>query len=332
MDSSPASITFCIPIFNDWETARLLLAQLDAALAGCDWTVKVMFVDDGSTQAPIQLAERMSSIAKVEMLCLRRNVGHQRAIALGLTYLYAESPCSAAVVMDGDGEDAATDAIKLIRAWQETDGSPVVFARRSRRSESLAFRIGYQAYKLVHYLLTGRAVEVGNFSVVPYPALARLVAVSELWNHYAAAVYKARLRVLTVPIPRASRLAGRSSMNFTSLVIHGLSAVSVFGDQIGVRLLFGNVLLMIVVTSLLVTVAGVKVFSAWAIPGWATSAAGLLLTLLLINFLLSMVFVFIVLQGRSGTSFLPLRDYKYFIIKPITLFAQSTEPSQAKDD
>ena len=43
------------------------------------------------------------------VLRLRRNVGHQRAIALGLTYLQVEAGCEAVIVMDADGEDRPAD-------------------------------------------------------------------------------------------------------------------------------------------------------------------------------------------------------------------------------
>ena len=92
-------------------------------------------------------------------------------------------------------------------------------------------------YRLIHFLLTGVQVQVGNFSVIPATVLRRLVAVSELWNHYAAAVYKAKLPMALIPAQRNCRLEGSSRMNLVALVVHGLSAMAVFGDRIGVRLL-----------------------------------------------------------------------------------------------
>ena len=41
-------------------------------------------------------------------------------------------------------------------------------------------------------------MRVGNFSVIPRDLLSRLVVVSELWNHYAAAVFKSRLPFVTL--------------------------------------------------------------------------------------------------------------------------------------
>ena len=76
---------------------------------------------------------------------------------------------------------------------REAEGwTKIVFAERAKRSESLAFRVFYGLYKLVHRVLTGQGVRVGNFSVIPRARLASLVVVSEMWNHYAAAAFASR--------------------------------------------------------------------------------------------------------------------------------------------
>jgi 2-polyprenyl-3-methyl-5-hydroxy-6-metoxy-1,4-benzoquinol methylase len=79
-------------------------------------------------------------------------------------------------------------------------------------------------------MLTGISVRVGNFSILPRSYLSTLIVLSELWNHYAAAVFRSRLKFEMIPIPRGRRIAGASRMNFVSLVTHGLSAASVFSD------------------------------------------------------------------------------------------------------
>jgi hypothetical protein len=80
-------------------------------------------------------------------------------------------------------------------------------------------------------------VRVGNFSVITARQLRALVVAPELWNHYAAAVFRIRAPFTTIPVPRALRHAGRSKMNFVALMIHGLSAMSLYSDIIGTRLL-----------------------------------------------------------------------------------------------
>ena len=139
----------------------------------------------------------------------------------------------------------------------------------------------YHLYRLFHYLLTGIHVRVGNFSVIPPRALKRIVAVSELWNHYAARpVPQSEIATDLVPTQRAKRLEGAPRMDMVSLVAHGLSAMAVFGDRIGVRLLFVIGFGMALSIIGLVSVFAVRVATDLAIPGWATYLTGILLVMI----------------------------------------------------
>ena len=67
-------------------------------------------------------------------------LGHQRAIATGLCYAHDHLPAHVVVVMDGDGEDAPQDVPRLLDQVRATDGRKIVFAERTKRSESVVFR------------------------------------------------------------------------------------------------------------------------------------------------------------------------------------------------
>ena len=164
---------------------------------------RVLVVDDGSIRergdgapwGPLEAIERM------EVLTLRRNLGHQRAIAIGLAYIEARLEPEAVVVMDGDGEDDPRDIPRLLDRLRAEGGRKIVFAERSRRSESSTFRVFYWLYRQAHYVLTGQRVRVGNFSVIPRRRLISLVAVAEMWNHYAAAAFRSARADLHDPHP-----------------------------------------------------------------------------------------------------------------------------------
>jgi glycosyltransferase involved in cell wall biosynthesis len=317
-----------IPVFNDWRAVELLMEQLDRELDQLPWRVQVLLVDDGSTQ-PIPaeaFARPFSKIERLNVLVLRRNLGHQRALAIGLAYVQAHVPCEAVVIMDGDGEDAPQDIPKLLARFEEHKRQRIIFAARARRAEGFVFRSFYELYKAAHLALTGIPVRVGNFSLIPQHLLSRLVVVSDLWNHYAASVFKARLPLDMVETQRAPRLAGQSKMNFTNLVIHGLSAISVFGDRVGVRMLIATSVLLGIAVVALGAVVCIRVFTHLAIPGWATYAFGILLVLTVQLLMTMMVFVFVVLGGRESSSFLPIRDHGYFVERTVTLWPTHAHP------
>jgi glycosyltransferase involved in cell wall biosynthesis len=305
-----------LPVFNDWAALRKLLGGLDRALASGAIEADVLVVDDGSTQPfdPSSIDPDLRAIRRVELLQLRRNLGHQRAIAIGLSFIEAERPeCLAVVLMDSDGEDAPEDVPRLIARYEQEGRRKIVFAERTKRSESRLFRVFYVLYRVAHRALTGHGVRVGNFSVIPRERLSCLVATSELWNHYAAAAFQSRQLYTTVPTRRASRLDGRSKMNFVHLVIHGLSAISVYSDAIGVRLLIATMTMIALDLAALAMTLIVRLTTDLAIPGWATTAFGVLLIILLQATMFLFVFSFMILAGRNAASFLPLRDYAYFV-------------------
>ena len=334
-----ASLAILIPNFNDWESLRLLLPEVDREIAGWETgqqrPVSVLIVDDASTEPFPQNwpGQNFQAIDSVDVLHLRSNQGHQRAIALGLYHLHEFTDSETVVVMDGDGEDRPQDLPELLRAFSSSGaagpGSDVVFAARTKRMESLGFRLGYRAYRLVHRAMTGVAVQVGNFSVIPRPAMARLMAVPDLWNHYAASVYRARLPRRLVPLPRGRRLAGESKMNFVSLLIHGLSAMSVFSDQVSARLLTAAVGFAVLAVGLIGITAGVRWFTDLAVPGWATFTVGLLLVLVVQSLSFATLFAFLIASRRSSLNFLLTRDAPYFILGRTAVYGAPQRNSTA---
>lgn len=305
-----------VPLFNDWASFAELAARLDAVLAACGRSADILVVDDASTADPA-LTDRLPplrAIGRVDVLALRRNLGHQRAIAVGLAYVEDTLPAySAVVVMDSDGEDDPADVPRLLDRLEAEGGRAIVFAERAKRSESPLFRAFYALYKAAHRVLTGQGVRVGNFSAIPRRRLASLAAVSEMWNHYAAAAFRSKQPCCTVPTRRAKRLRGRSTMNFVGLVTHGLSAISVYSDVVGVRLMVVSVGVALLGILCLAATIAVRLTTSLAIPGWATYTAGLLSIVILQSLMLACTFSFVVLSNRNGMTFLPRRDYHHFV-------------------
>jgi hypothetical protein len=304
-----------MPVYNDWQALSLLLPILELELKTAGLRTGLLLVDDGSTvKLPHSLAKiALPSIESIDVLTLRRNLGHQRAIAVGLSYIEANYPNRSVVIMDADGEDCPKDVPRLVHECLAHDNEKIVFAARTRRSEGLIFTFYYHLYRFIHLLLTGIPVRVGNFSIVPTDTLKRLVAVSELWNHYAAAVHKAKLPMALIPTERSERLQGTAHMDLVSLVVHGLSAMAVFGDRIGVRLLILVSLGMLVAVGGMVGVATIRLTTDLAIPGWATYVSGLLLVILMQMLLVILVFVFVILGARNAVNVIPNRDYVHIM-------------------
>ena len=313
-----------MPVFNDWVSLDPLLQQLDEELSRKDLEVEILLIDDGSTiKAPSYLGSAgYKGIAKIEILRLRRNLGHQRAIAIALAHIEDQVPCEAVVVMDADGEDKPEDAIRLIEEYRRGDRESVIFAQRKKRSENLLFRVSYFIYRRLYKALTGHEIRIGNFSIIPHQLLTRIVVVSEIWNHYSSGILKARIPHQYIPTDRSNRLVGSSRMNYVQLVVHGLSAISIYGDVIGVRALMATLMLALISVALIIIAIFVRSTTDLAIPGWATYVIGLSFIILLQSVTISFSFVFLILNGRNNYSFLPQRDYQYFILDVRQVFPE----------
>ena len=303
-----------IPVYEDWTVLRLLLRKIEEQLSVGTHTVSVLVVDDASAEpSPVDLFETHPHLAGSRVLRLKVNLGHQRAIAIGLAYLQSHLVCDQVVVMDADGEDRPQDILALLRKSDAESRRPVVFAERAARSESWLFQFFYAAYRLLFRIATGRYIRFGNFSLVPYSLLDRIVASPDLWNNYAAALVKARLPICTVACDRGPRLAGQSKMGLLGLIVHGLSAISVYSETFGARALVASVVVMIGALGVGVAATVIRLATNLAIPGWATYAVGLSVIGVLQAVTLTSFFVFLILHSRNSNSFIPGRDYAYFV-------------------
>jgi glycosyltransferase involved in cell wall biosynthesis len=324
MSSPPLHVVVLLPVRDDWISAAELIASLDRTISASKSNVclDVLMVDDASVESWLstQFDFRFSVVRRVQVLRLLRNLGHQRAIAAGLVHIEAKMPCEAVLVMDADGEDTPSGALQLIEEFLQARGKVLVFAERARRTESLMFRAFYQTYKALHRILTGISVRVGNFSIMPRTYLSTMIVVSELWNHYAAAVFRSRLSFTMIPIPRGHRIAGSSHMNFAALVIHGLSAVSVFAEEVGVRLLIGTLSGSLGVVIGFAIFLLVRMLTNHSLPGWTNYVIGTLSIILIQVVTIAACFTFFMLSGRAAMAFIPRRDAPLFVKEVLNIY------------
>jgi hypothetical protein len=318
-------LVILMPVYDDWDSVRLLLPRIDEALASETLRARILLIDDGSRQpVPDDLAgPLLRSIDEVSVLVLRRNLGHQRALCIGICQIAeggAWAGAEGVVIMDADGEDAPADIPRLVARFREGVGRDAVFAQRLRRSEGPIFRFFYRLFRALHRLFSGVPVQIGNFSMLPMSAIKRLSVVAELWNHYAAACVHARIPIAMLPTKRGRRLAGTSRMNFVGLVGHGLAAISVFGERIGARSLIAVTLLACMLTVAGVAALGLVLFTSLELPRWSLMAAALSTLLLMQALLLSLLFSFLTLSARAGGHFIPARDYAWFVERVDTVW------------
>lgn len=307
------SVNVLIPVYNDWQSLELLMTAIaeendERVTQNLSFTI---INDASATPMPKFLFDGKF---EVEVVHLNRNLGHQRAIATGIAYISQNKDYDAVIVMDSDGEDRPGDIKHLIAAFEDSPNR-IIFAKRTRRQESRTFKLFYKIYKVVHKLLTGKPIAFGNFSIIPGHLLPQVSNVSEIWSHYSGGIIRSKIPFTTIPLERGKRLAGESKMNFTSLILHGLSSISVSSDIMAIRMLIVSLLCIGATAAAIMGVTGIRLFTDLAIPGWASMVVIGLAVILMQMFLISLFLVFTVLTYRMQQFIIPSKHYSDYIGK-----------------
>ena len=127
-------ITILIPVFDDWGSLARLLPEIDAVMGSASLQGHVTVIDDKSTVAAPNEIRHQSyfHLSPLEIIRLTSNLGHQRAIAVGLAHLsklgVRPEPI---VIMDGDGEDRPEDIPSLVA---ELSGNNATWFSQRERS------------------------------------------------------------------------------------------------------------------------------------------------------------------------------------------------------
>lgn len=327
------AIVVVVPVLNDWGPAARLIGELDRLPALAGRRLRMVLVDDGSYPPP-EIAALASAVRpggavlEVTLVQLACNLGHQRAIAVGLVEAARADGISRIVVMDADGEDRPEDVAALIHASDGQEDT-IVLAHRASRSEGLGFRAGYVIYKLLFRLLTGNSIRFGNFCLIPHGFANALVHNPATWNNLAAAIMRSRLPTFAVPIARGERYSGRSKMNFFSLAVHGLSAISVYIDITLIRVICGALAVVAVTLAALAVVLWMKLFAGLAIPGWASTLGVSLLVLLFQALLFASIALFQFLSFRSMPTVIPATHGPQLIARAMQIIPTAEATSGA---
>lgn len=307
-------IVCVVPIYNDWQSFAVLVEHIFLLQQQNQdsYLFKIIAINDGSNEVFNQ--EQIKTIdISYEIVDLKVNVGHQRAIAVGLQYVYHEEAYDFVVVMDSDGEDIPEHIPLLVQKALKESNSKIIFAQRNKRQESLFFKTGYFFYRHIFRFLTGQKIDFGNYSCIPKVLMEKIVHQNNIWNHYSGGIIQSKIPFEKILLDRGKRYAGVSKMNFTGLVLHGLSSIAVYFDYLSVRILkislYGIVICLISVLYILYQ----KLFTDNAIPGWASSLILILSGIVVQLFSMTLIVSLLQLSSRKNIIAPNSKIYKDFI-------------------
>ena len=139
--------------------------------------------------------------------------------------------------MDADGEDRPEELNDFFKKTEENPNMTIT-GNRFKRSEGIVFKILYEVHKLLTFIFTGKLIKFGNFSCLPRTHVEQLIQKPYLWNSYSSSVVKTIKDRTFIASIRGTRYVLPSKMNFTGLIFHSLSIISVFRNLVIIRSIF----------------------------------------------------------------------------------------------
>ncbi|MDA9956918.1 glycosyltransferase family 2 protein [Candidatus Pelagibacter sp.] len=223
-----------IPIYNDRQSLTKLIENINSELKDLNSYVSIIVVNDASSEQIMDNYPNTENIKSIEIINMKQNRGHARCIASGLKYIYEKKEFDYVIPMDGDGEDRPEEIKNFIQLAEQSENKTIV-GERTKRLESLFFKVCYQLHKLLTLGFTGQSIKFGNFTCLPKLTVEKMLNEKATWNSFSGSLKKIEKDFLIMPSIRGRRYFGPSKMSFFNLLKHSLSIISVFRKTVLIR-------------------------------------------------------------------------------------------------
>ena len=227
-------VKILIPIYNDWNSVKLLVDNIDKVINDIDCDFSIIIVNDASTQKKPENCFNFKNLKSIKIINMLENRGHGRCNAAGLKYIYENEDFDYVLPMDGDGEDRPEEIIQFVEKIKTDPEIPVV-GERIKRSESNLFKFCYVVHKILTFIFTGKSIKFGHFSCIPKSIVKEMVNEKATWNCYSASLVKITKERNSIPSIRGKRYFDLSKMSFYNLILHSFSIISVFKYNVLIR-------------------------------------------------------------------------------------------------
>ena len=230
-------VKILIPIYNDWNSVKRLVDNIDKVINDIDCNFSIIIVNDASTQKKPENCFNFKNLKSIKIINMLQNRGHGRCNAAGLKYIYENEDFDYVLPMDGDGEDRPEEIIQFVEKIKTDPEIPAV-GERIKRSESNLFKFCYVVHKILTFIFTGKSIKFGHFSCIPKSIVKEMVNEKATWNCYSASLVKITKERNSIPSIRGKRYFDLSKMSFYNLIIHSFSIISVFKYNVLIRSVF----------------------------------------------------------------------------------------------
>jgi dolichol-phosphate mannosyltransferase len=270
MDSNnkKTSVDLVIPVYNEEGVVEQTHTRISAAIEKLPYAFTIYYVDDGSTDGTLASLHALED-ARVQVLELSRNFGHQAALTAGMDATQGDI----IITMDGDGQhppEMISEMLDLVMG-----GYDVVQTQRVDVTQPASFKKWTSGlfYRLINSISGTRVLPgTADFRALSRQAVDALKAMPEYHRFLRGMVSWIGFSTVILPYQPAERISGISKYSFSKMFRLAMDAIFSFSLMpLYIGLSMGGLLLCLALAEM------VYVLSFWVTgrtsnlaPGWSS--------------------------------------------------------------
>jgi glycosyltransferase involved in cell wall biosynthesis len=208
-------LSIVVPLYNEEDSLRPLYAAITHAVAPLGISFEIIFVDDGSKDGTVRIADEIArSDPRVCLVKFRRNYGQTPAMAAGI----AQASGDVIVTMDGDLQNDPADIGALLRKIDE--GYDIVVGWRFDRQDKLVSRkIPSRIANRLIARVTGVPIKDNGCSLKAYRAslIKKIPLYSEMHRFIPAMASIAGPKIAEIKVQHHARQFGQSKYGLSRI-------------------------------------------------------------------------------------------------------------------
>ena len=222
----PRSLDVVVPVYNEADCVDAFYGSLLAQLEPLHIPFRIIYVNDGSQDETQALLSRLAQAdARVQVLELSRNFGHQAAITCGLDAATAEW----VLTMDGDGEHPPEKIPEMVKLAEQ--GFDLILVQRQESQTASWFKRATSDgfYRFIGQITSTPILPgVGDFRLMQRKVVEALKSMPEYHRFLRGMVAWLGFRTAILPYVPAARMGGKSKYSLKKMSRLAIDAIYSF--------------------------------------------------------------------------------------------------------